>query len=628
MRLLQWRWALLDIFAWLVAGTLAATIRFELIPSGTVVTNYLLVGIAAALTQLAVGYIFNLYQGRYRTASFDDFRNISVTTITVAVIVTIPIVAFHPVDFPRSMAFTSGVIALTIMIAARALHRVNYERSMTTLATAENVILFGAGEAGEQLARSMRRDPNAGFNPVAFLDDDPKYQNLRLEGVPVEGTRHDLSRLVRQTGATTLIAAVANADSTLLTDLSERADRAGVNLLVLPPVSQLVTQGVGIGDLREISEADLLGRAVVETDQQAISELIHGKRVLITGAGGSIGSELARKIQPFGPKRLFLLDRDESALHAVQMSLHGHALLEGEDVILADIRDPHRLTEVFDECQPEIVFHAAALKHLPLLQHAPKEAIKTNIAGTTNVLAAAERSGVEVFVNISTDKAANPTSVLGFSKRITERLTAELDSRNGARYISVRFGNVLGSRGSMLGTFTEQINRGGPVTVTHPDITRFFMTIPEACELVLQASVVGRGGEVLILDMGDPVRITDVANRLIRHSGQRIKIVYTGLRDGEKLHEDLVSDTEDGARPFHPKITHVRVPALDPSAARPDLREPDEEIRTWMAKMAYLVPEVSAPQPIRVASPESSSEEGLPASPRDRVRDARGGATS
>ncbi|NQU36785.1 MAG: polysaccharide biosynthesis protein, partial [Actinobacteria bacterium] len=364
-------------------------------------------------------------------------------------------------------------------------------------------------------------------------------------------------------------------------------------------------QGVGIGDLREINEADLLGRAVVETDQAAISELIHGKRVLITGAGGSIGSELARKIHPFGPSRLFLLDRDESALHGVQMSIHGRALLEGDDVILADIRDPHRLNEVFDEYQPEIVFHAAALKHLPLLQHAPKEAIKTNIAGTVNVLAAAEQSGVEVFVNISTDKAANPTSVLGFSKRITERLTAELDSRNGSRFISVRFGNVLGSRGSMLGTFTEQINQGGPVTVTHPEITRFFMTIPEAVELVLQASVVGRGGEVLILDMGEPVRITDVAQRLIRHSGQRVKIVYTGLREGEKLHEDLVSDTEQGERPFHPKITHVTVPPLAAAQARPDLRETDEQTRTWMAQVAYLA-EDKLPQPDPARLPQQN----------------------
>lgn len=609
MKLLQWRWALLDVAAWLVGATLAATIRFDLAPSGTVVTNYLVVGIAAALTQLAVGAIFRLYQGRYRTASFDDFRNISVTTVTVAVLVTIPIVAFRPADFPRSMALTSGIIALAIMIAARALHRVNQERSLTTSAGAQNVILFGAGEAGEQLARSMRRDPHAGFAPVAFLDDDPKLGNLRLEGVPVAGTRNDLGKVARRTGATTLIAAVANADSSLLTDLSERADRAGVHLLVLPPVSQLVTHGVGIGDLREINEADLLGRAVVETDHQAISELIHGKRVLITGAGGSIGSELARKIHPFGPSRLLLLDRDESALHGVQMSIHGQALLEGDDVILADIRDPHRLTEVFDEYRPEIVFHAAALKHLSLLQHAPKEAVKTNIAGTINVLAAAEQSGVEVFVNISTDKAANPTSVLGFSKRITERLTAELNDRNGARFISVRFGNVLGSRGSMLGAFTAQIERGGPVTVTHPDITRFFMTIPEACELVLQSSVVGRGGEVLILDMGDPVRITDVAQRLIRHSGQRVKIVYTGLREGEKLHEDLISDTEAGQRPFHPKITHVTVPVLATNLARPDLRETDEQTRIWMAKTSYLVlddasalAETQAPEP--TAAPE------------------------
>ncbi len=259
-------------------------------------------------------------------------------------------------------------------------------------------------------------------------------------------------------------------------------------MLVVPPVSQLVSGGVGLGDVREVDEADLLGRAVVQTDTAAIADLVHGRRILITGAGGSIGSELARKIHPFGPAQLLMLDRDESALHAVQLSIHGHPNLSSDELILADIRDTARLDEVFAEYRPEVVFHAAALKHLPLLEKAPHEAIKSNIGGTQNVLAAAEKHGVDAFINISTDKAANPTSVLGFTKRITERVTAEADTRNPGRFLSVRFGNVLGSRGSMLSVFTAQIANGGPVTVTHPEITRYFMTIPEAVLLVLQAS--------------------------------------------------------------------------------------------------------------------------------------------
>lgn len=558
----QWRWALADVVAWLAGAAVASEVRFELAAGMAATVNYLLVGAIAAALQVLVGLALRQYGGRYRAGTFDDFRNLSLTTACVAVLVSVPLVVLQPVDFPRSMGISMAIVAWLFMIAGRATHRIVRERYAAGQTGTQRVILFGAGEAGEQLARSIRRDPVSHYNVVAFLDDAPQHRNLRLEGVPVKGTREDLGAVARETGAQTMIVAIASADARLLNDLAERAARADVHLLVLPPVSQLMGHSAGVTDIREVDEADLLGRAVVHTDASSISDMVHGKRILITGAGGSIGSELARKLHPFGPARMFLLDRDESALHAVQLSIHGIALLEAEDLVLADIRDAERIDQVFAMHRPEIVFHAAALKHLPLLEHAPQEAVKTNVSGSANVLAAAEQHGVEVFVNISTDKAADPTSVLGFSKRITERLTAASDTRGSGRYLSVRFGNVLGSRGSMLDTFTHQIARGGPVTVTHPDVTRFFMTIPEAVLLVLQASVVGRGGEVLILDMGDPVRIADVAQRLIRHSGRRVEIIYSGLRQGEKLHEDLLSDDEAGSRPFHPKITHVEVEPL------------------------------------------------------------------
>ena len=320
--------------------------------------------------------------------------------------------------------------------------------------------------------------------------------------------------------------------------------------------------GLGLADLRDLDITDLLGRRSVEVDIAAIAGYLTGRRVLVTGAGGSIGSELCRQINRFGPAELFMLDHDESGLHGTQLSIHGRAALDTPDVILADIREAHVLTELFADRRPEVVFHAAALKHLPMLEQYPDEAWKTNVIGTQNVLDAAWCSGALTFVNISTDKAVNPTSVLGRSKRIGERLVADAAAHRAGTYLSVRFGNVLGSRGSVLVTFTEQLAAGGPITITHPDVTRFFMTIPEASQLVVHAAAIGRAGEVLVLDMGEPMRIEDVAHHLMEIAGRSVGIVYTGLRPGEKLHETLFGPGELDHRPFHPAVSHVAVPPL------------------------------------------------------------------
>ncbi|MEB3366467.1 polysaccharide biosynthesis protein [Saccharopolyspora mangrovi] len=334
---------------------------------------------------------------------------------------------------------------------------------------------------------------------------------------------------------------------------------------------------------------DLLGRSPVRIDMAEVLHTLVGKRVLVTGAGGSIGSELCRHISRLGPGELMMLDRDESALHTVQLALHGRALLDSPEIILADIRDQQYLMKIFAERRPQVVFHAAALKHLPILQRYPGEAWKSNVIGTQNVLRAAENTGVERFVNISTDKAANPTSALGYSKRIAERLTAEVAQRVDGTYVSVRFGNVLGSRGSVLGAFLDQISSGGPVTVTHPDVTRFFMTVSEAVQLVIYAAAIGGPGEALVLDMGQPVRIDDLARRLIRRSGRPIEVVYTGLRPGEKLHEALFDGSERDFRPLQPSIAHVTMPGLelaDPREA--DVRSPDE-LMNLLSELATCV---------------------------------------
>jgi dTDP-glucose 4,6-dehydratase len=366
--------------------------------------------------------------------------------------------------------------------------------------------------------------------------------------------------------------------------VDEAADRAGMTAMVLPPLEQILQNASVISNVRELSIEDLIGRHPVRLETESIAEYLQDKRVLVTGAGGSIGSELCRQLARFAPRELIMLDRDETALQESQLSISGHGLLDTNDVVLADIRDEVTLTRIFTERRPEVVFHAAALKHLPMLEQYPDEAWKTNVLGTLNVLRAAEAANVSTFVNISTDKAANPTSVLGHSKRVAEKLTAWMAERTGQRYLSVRFGNVIGSRGSMLPTFRKLIEAGGPITVTHPDVTRYFMTIPEACQLVVQAGGIGRRGEVLILDMGEPVLILDVAKRMIAQSGKDIEIVFTGLRHGEKLHEELVGEGEGDERPFHPKISHAHVDTISPEVldhegwvARMDLTEAAEE---------------------------------------------------
>jgi FlaA1/EpsC-like NDP-sugar epimerase len=334
------------------------------------------------------------------------------------------------------------------------------------------------------------------------------------------------------------------------------------------PVRDLIEGQVDASDIRDVTTADLLGRHEIDTDLEAIAGYLTGKRVLVTGAGGSIGSELCKQIYRFAPERLLMLDRDESALHGVQLAIEGRALLTSPDLILCDLRDRQAVQEVFTRLRPDVVFHAAALKHLTLLEQNPREAVKTNVWATLDLLEVTAKAGVKRFVNISTDKAADPCSVLGYSKRVTERLTSYYGSTAPGTYLSVRFGNVLGSRGSMLTTFQSQIERGGPLTVTDPHVTRFFMTIEEAVQLVVQAGAIGNNGEALVLDMGKPVVIAEVARLMAARSDRRIAIEFTGLRPGEKLHEVLLAEHEDDVRPAHPLISQVPVPALDPNRAR------------------------------------------------------------
>ena len=425
--------------------------------------------------------------------------------------------------------------------------------------------MFGAGEGGERAVRSMLYESGSPFHPVALLDDDPAKRNLSVRGVRVLGDRRAMAAVAQRTGAKVLVVAIPTGDGAMIRELSESGRSAGLDVRVVPSVSELFEGRVTVTEMRAPTEVDLLGRHTIETDLGAASEYFRGQRVVVTGAGGSIGSELCRQIMAFEPERLVMIDRDESNLHAVQLSIEGRAMLDSRDLLLVDIRDRARLHRAMQEVRPDVVFHAAALKHLPLLQSHPVEALKTNVWGTASVLRAAASAGVSRFVNISTDKAADSCSALGYSKRIAEGLTAHFGREEPGKYLSVRFGNVLGSRGSVLTAFRSQLDAGQPLTVTDPDVTRYFMTVEEAVQLVVQAGAIGHDGEVLVLDMGDPVRIADVARQLAASRTPEVPIIFTGLRPGEKLHEDLFCVAETALPTEHPLIRLVDVPPLDPS---------------------------------------------------------------
>ncbi|MCA1696065.1 MAG: polysaccharide biosynthesis protein, partial [Actinobacteria bacterium] len=524
---------------------------------------------AAVVLQILAGLGFGLYTGRSRYGSFDEVVSVLKASVSTSALLYGVNILASPRLAPASVPIVGGLAALVLMAGNRYCWRLALERRHRPSGDGcDRILVFGAGDGAAQVIPAMLRDRESSYLPVCMLDDDPAKRNLRIMGVRVMGDRSQLASAAAATGAGTLLIAIPSADADLVTELSEVACAAGLAVKVLPPVRELFGGTVDVSDIRELTVADLLGRREIDTDVSAIAGYLTGKRVLVTGAGGSIGSELCRQIHRFGPQRLFMLDRDESGLHGVQLSIDGRALLDSPDLVLCDLRDRSAVEDVFTRLRPEVVFHAAALKHLTLLEQFPAEAIKTNVWATLDLLEVTAKVGVKRFVNISTDKAANPCSVLGNSKRVTERMTSYFAATAPGTYLSVRFGNVLGSRGSMLTTFQRQIDNGGPLTVTHPEVTRFFMTIEEAVQLVIQAGAIGRDGEALVLDMGKPVVIAEVARLMAAYADRPVSIEFTGLRPGEKLHEVLLAVDEVDVRPAHPLISHVPVPALEPFHAR------------------------------------------------------------
>lgn len=554
-----------DVVIWAISLLSAGLLRYgRTVPGHFWRDAFLVIGLAAA-AQVIAGFVTSLYRVRWQVGSFEEIAALARVVITVTVLLLVVSLLFSSHPLPVSSIAAGGTLALILAAGIRSAWRLNHERYRRPTDHAERAIVFGAGQGGSQLLNSLLTDPDSPYVPVALLDDDPLKRNMRVRSLRVTGTRDDLRSEAERLTADTVIIAIPSAESELIREVSDLAIDAGLTVKVLPPVFRFLDfpgNSVEASDVRPVSDADLLGRHMVDTKIDSIAGYLTGRRVLVTGAGGSIGSELCRQIARFAPSQLVMLDRDESGLHEVQLSLEGRALLDDRSLVVCDIRDKAALTAVFAEHRPHVVFHAAALKHLPLLEMWPAEAIKTNIFGTQNVLDVSASVGVSRLVNISTDKAANPCSVLGYTKRLAERLTAGMSREVGADYLSVRFGNVLGSRGSVLRSFRAQIDTGGPLTVTDPKVSRYFMMVEEAVQLVIQAGAVGRSGEVLVLDMGKPIRIAEVADRLVRESRRTIDVVYTGLRPGEKLEEDLFGDGEADERPIHPLISHVAVPPL------------------------------------------------------------------
>lgn len=562
------RYAAGDAATWIIAMVLVGLLRTENPTVHPPLLSLVATGIVAAGLQIGAGLLMGLYRGRYLFGTFAEAKVLAATMCLVGIIVAPGTVLMSGSGgVPRSTGLLSLPVAFCLALGFRFILRSASESGVPSGDGRVPVLLYGAGYLGATTALRMMTDRASDYHPVGFVDDDAHKVGMRVHGVLVLGGFNEIETIMRDSGAKALVICMSAVEPPQIRQITATTEQLGLDTLSLPPLNDILRGGVRVRDIRSVSMEDVLGRRPVELDSHSIEETIRGKRVLVTGAGGSIGSELCRQVLRFGPSELLMLDRDETGLQETQISITGHGLLDSSALILADIRDAEAMHRLMLERSPDVVFHAAALKHLPLLERYPEESWKSNVLGTLNVLRASLAANVPTFVNISTDKAADPTSFLGKSKRTAERLTAwAAETGENRRYMSVRFGNVIGSRGSMLPTFQAMIERGGPITVTDPNVTRFFMTIPEACQLVLQAGAIGRPGEVMILDMGEPVKILDIAQRMITMSGKEIDIVFTGLREGEKLHKDLIGRDEAGDSPFHPKIFHARVEPRSPES--------------------------------------------------------------
>lgn len=523
---------------------------------------------AVILVQGSIFWLFGLYRGLWRFASLPDLWNIIRAAVLGVLAITLALFLVARLQgVPRSILILYPVFLIMLLGGPRLVYRMwkDHGLSLRSSGGAERVLIIGAGRAGEMLAREMLRAGKS--DPIGFLDDDPQLRGTRVQGLPVFGGLDKLERVAREHDVSQIVIAIPSATNEQMQRIVQHCELAGMPLRTLPRLQDIVAGRAAVSDLRAVSIEDLLGREKAELDWQIIERGIGGKSILVSGGGGSIGAELCQQIAGLGPAALIVIERNEFNLYRVRSRLFAANPALKLHVILGDVCDPATVEAVLRRFRPQVIFHAAAHKHVPILEDQRREAVRNNILGTKSLAEAAGRHGCEKFILISTDKAVNPVSILGKTKRVAEILCDSMNGRTNTRYITVRFGNVLGSDGSVVPLFEEQIRAGGPVTVTHPEVQRYFMTIHEACQLILQAGAMGQGGEIFVLDMGKPVRIAYLAERMIRLAGLKpgdgIEIRYVGLRPGEKLAEELFHDWEEIEPTGHPKILRARHAALD-----------------------------------------------------------------
>ncbi len=537
----------IDIALLILTTYAALAMRFEGVIPGYYLNVFLRSVLLVTCLKTLVYYYFGLYRSLWIYASIDELLQIFFA-VAIGTFVEYIFGILFKVSFPKSVYAISFLVCMLLIGGSRLSYRVIRKVSRTAWKEdggKKRVMVVGAGDAGSMVIQEMQKHNELSYLPVVVVDDDKSKHRASIHGVPVGGSRSKIMELVNKYKVDEIIIAMPSAKKQETSAILKCCKETKCKLRTLPGVYEIINDKVTISQLRDVVIEDLLGREEIKLNNEEISDYLTQKVILVTGGGGSIGSELCRQIAKYQPQKLLILDAYENGAYDLQMEL-GSIYKEklSIEVLIASIRDKERLKEIFGKYKPHIVFHAAAHKHVPLMEHNPSEAIKNNVLGTLNVARCADEYGVKRFVLISTDKAVNPTNVMGASKRVAEMIIQSLDKQSKTEFVAVRFGNVLGSNGSVIPLFKKQIAQGGPVTVTHPDITRFFMTIPEAARLVIQAGAMAKGGEIFILDMGEAVKIADLARDLIRLSGFEpdidIEIKYTGLRPGEKLYEELL----------------------------------------------------------------------------------------
>jgi FlaA1/EpsC-like NDP-sugar epimerase len=539
---------------------------------------------------LAVFYVFGLYKRLWQYASTGELLSI-LFAVTVGTAGTISVIYFTaPMRYPHSVAALLWFTTIFLIGGSRFIWRIFQENLFTPRVpgSQKQVLIIGAGDAGVMAARELKNRNFREGRPVGFIDDDPKKQKLQLMGIPVLGTRKDIPRVANNHNINEIIIAMPSMSGDVIREIVDICKKTGLELKIMPGVFDVMSGTVDTREIRQVQVEDLLGREPVNVDLEEVAGYLTGETVLVTGGGGSIGSELCRQMSKFNPAKLIIVGHGENSVFDIEQELRSEYPGLDVDTEILDIKDREKVQLIFQRYKPGVVFHAAAHKHVPLMERNPEEALKNNILGTNNLAEAADAAKVKTFVLISTDKAVNPTSIMGTTKRVAEMIIQSLDKRSKTKFVAVRFGNVLGSRGSVIPTFKKQIAKGGPVTVTHPEMVRFFMTIPEASQLVIQAGAMAQGGEIFILDMGKPVKIVDLARDLIRLSGFEpdidIPIKFTGMRPGEKLYEELLT-AEEGTS----ATTHKRIFVAKPNTINTNQLE--ELIHTIREKGSYLTRE-------------------------------------